>query len=70
MAKAESFNVVNNREDKTDLYTVVSPEKTPMLSGLPKARAQSATLMEWTADNLEDVSFSGTVEGEDQTSHR
>ena len=70
MAKAESFNVVNNREDKTDLYTVVSPEKTPMLSGLPKFRSQTNTLLEWTADNLEDVDFGGTIEGSDQTSHK
>ncbi len=70
MAKAESFNVVNNREDKTDLYTIVSPEETPMLSGLPKFRAQTATLIEWTADDYENVSFAGTIEGTDQTTHK
>jgi len=70
MAKAESFNVVNNREDKTDLYTVVSPEQTPILSGMPKFRSQKATLLEWTADNLDNVTFEGTREGVDQTTHK
>lgn len=70
MAKAESFNVVNNKEDKTDLYTVVSPEQTPILSGMPKFRSQKATLLEWTADNLDNVTFEGTREGVDQTTHK
>lgn len=69
MAQAQSFNVVNNREDKTDFLTTVAPEQTPILSGHPKFRAQQATLIEFTADNLENVSFDGVMEGSDQTTH-
>jgi len=70
MAQAESYNVVNNREDLTDLLTTVAPEETPILSGMPKTKAQSATLMEWTTDNYENVDFVGIQEGVDQTTHK
>ncbi len=69
MAQAESFNVVNNREDRMDLLTIVAPEKTPILSGMPKTRAQSATLAEWFTDDYDNVEFAGVKEGEDQTTH-
>jgi len=69
MAQAESFNVVNNREDRMDLLTIVSPEKTPILSSMPKTRAQSATLAEWFTDDYDNVSFAGVKEGEDQATH-
>lgn len=69
MAQAESFNQVNNREDKTDLLTTVTPEKTPILSGMPKFRAQTNTLLEFFADDVDNVTHDGTIEGVDQTSH-
>lgn len=70
MSKAESFNVVNNREDRMDLLTIVSPEKTPILSGMPKTGAQSATLAEWFTDDYDNVSFPGVKEGEDNLTHK
>jgi hypothetical protein len=70
MAKAETFNVVNNHEDLTELLTTVAPEKTPILSGMPKFRAQTNTLFEWTTDDLDNVSFNGVPEGQDQTTHK
>lgn len=69
MAQAQSFDVVNNREDRMDLLTIVSPEKTPILSGMPKTRAQSATIAEWFTDDYDNVTFPGIKEGEDQLTH-
>jgi len=69
MAQANSFDVVNNKEDRMDLLTIVSPEKTPILSGMPKGKAQSATLAEWFTDDYDNVDFSGVKEGEDNTTH-
>ena len=69
MAQAQSYNVVNNREDLTDLLTTVAPEQTPILSSAPKYRAQNATLMEWTANDLDNPTYTGTQEGQDQTTH-
>jgi len=68
MAQANSFDVVNNREDRMDLLTIVSPEQTPILSSQPKTSAQSATLTEWFTDDYDNVSFGGVKEGEDNTS--
>ena len=70
MSKAESFNVVNNHEDLTELLTTVAPEQTPILSSMPKFRAQTNGLIEWTTDDYEEVSFTGVPEGADQTTHK
>ncbi len=69
MAQTTSFDAVGNREDLTGFLTTVSPEETPMLSGLPKVRAPRATFMEWQTDDNEIVSFNGVNEGSDQTTH-
>jgi len=68
MASTASFDATGNREDKTDLLTTVSPEETPMLSGLDKFRGPKANLMEWQTDDNDEVTFDGTIEGSDQTS--
>lgn len=59
---------VGIREDLTDFLTTVSPEETPMLSGLPKVRGQDNPLLEWQTDDNETINFEGVVEGEDQKS--
>ena len=55
---------VSNREDLTDVLTILAPEETPILSSAQKQKA-SATFVEWTVDALADVSTSGIREGAD-----
>jgi len=69
MASATTYNVVNNREDKLDFISLVAPEDTPMYSTLPKSKAPSAVTQEWTADDLDNPSFPGYVEGSDVSSY-
>jgi hypothetical protein len=45
---------VSNREDLTDVLTVLAPEETPVLSSASKQKANS-TFVEWTVDTLADV---------------
>ena len=42
---------VSNREDLTDVLTILAPEETPILSSANKERA-TATNVEWTVDSL------------------
>ena len=58
---------VSNREDLTDVLTVLAPEETPVLSSASKQKANS-TFVEWTVDTLADVSTDGISEGSDITS--
>ena len=44
-------SAVSNREDLTDVLTILAPEETPILSSANKERA-SATNVEWTVDSL------------------
>ena len=55
---------VSNREDLTDVLSILAPEETPILSSLNKEKA-SATFVEWTVDSLADPSTSGIREGAD-----
>ena len=70
MAFSNTYNVdnngsaVSNREDLTDVLTILAPEETPILSSAQKQRA-SATNTEWTVDSLEAPSTAGIVEGDD-----
>jgi hypothetical protein len=57
---------VSNREDLTDVLTILAPEETPVLSSASKQRA-SSTFVEWTVDGLADVSTAGVAEGSDVT---
>ena len=57
---------VSNREDLTDVLTILAPEETPILSSLNKERA-SATNVEWTVDTLAAPKTSGIAEGADVT---
>jgi len=57
---------VSNREDLTDVLTILAPEETPVLSSANKQRA-SATNVEWTVDSLAAPSTAGITEGADVT---
>ena len=58
---------VSNREDLTDILTILAPEETPVLSSASKSQA-NATFVEWTVDSLDAPSTAGTAEGADVTS--
>ena len=58
---------VSNREDLTDVLTILAPEETPILSSANKQRA-SATNVEWTVDSLSAPQTAGISEGADVTS--
>jgi len=55
---------VSNREDLTDVLTILAPEETPILSSANKERA-SATNVEWTVDSLSAPQTAGITEGSD-----
>ncbi len=55
---------VSNREDLTDVLTILAPEETPVLSSASKQKA-SATFVEWTVDALSDPVSTGIREGAD-----
>ena len=57
---------VSNREDLTDILTILAPEETPVLSSASKTKANS-TFVEWTVDTLDSPSTVGTAEGADVT---
>lgn len=61
-------SAVGNREDLTDVLTILAPEETPVLSSLNKQKA-NATFVEWTVDTLADPSDSGISEGADVLSY-
>ena len=54
----------SNREDLTDVLTILAPEETPILSLGNKSKA-NATFVEWTVDKLSTPSDNGVIEGED-----
>ena len=58
---------VSNREDLTDVLTILAPEETPILSSANKQKA-SATNVEWTVDSLSAPRTAGISEGADVTS--
>ena len=57
---------VSNREDLTDVLTILAPEETPVLSSASKKRS-SATFTEWTVDALSAPVTTGVDEGADVT---
>ena len=57
---------VSNREDLTDVLTILAPEEAPILSPANKERA-SATNVEWTVDSLSAPQTTGISEGADVT---
>jgi hypothetical protein len=59
-------SAVSNREDLTDVLSILAPEETPILSSLNKQKA-NATFVEWTVDSLAAPVTSGIAEGADVT---
>ena len=60
----KSYDAIGNREDLTDIISMISPTDTPMLSRFGKAKAKN-TLHEWQTDALASASTTGVVEGSD-----
>jgi len=54
----------SNREDLTDVLTILAPEETPILSSANKEKA-NATFVEWTVDSLANPKTDGINEGVD-----
>jgi len=73
MAFSNTYNVTNpgsavsNREDLTDVLTILAPEETPVTSLAKKSKA-TATFNEWTVDTLATPSTAGVREGQDISS--
>ena len=59
-------SAVSNREDLTDVLTILAPEETPALSSANKQKATS-TFVEWTIDGLSSPNTGGISEGADIT---
>ena len=57
-------SAVSNREDLTDVLSILAPEETPILSSLNKQKA-NATFVEWTVDSLAAPVTAGIREGAD-----
>jgi len=60
-------SAVSNREDLTDVLSILAPEETPILSSLNKQKA-NATYVEWTVDSLAAPATAGIREGDDVSS--
>lgn len=67
MASASTYNINSNREDIMQGFTMLEPEKTPILSSAKKGRKPNAAYTQWVVDSLEDVSLDVTPEGTDVT---
>ena len=63
----DSYDAVGNREDLSDIITMISPTDTPFMSGISR-RAITSTKPEWQTDALAAASSSNAViEGDDAT---
>jgi hypothetical protein len=60
-------SAVSNREDLTDVLTILAPEETPITSLAKKSKA-TATYNEWTVDSLATPVTAGVREGQDISS--
>ena len=69
MASSTSYNTAGNREDLTDIISILEPESTPFVSMMKKGRA-TGTFVEWQADKLSTPDFDGVNEGEDVSSFK
>ena len=64
MAKSTTYNTAGNREDLTDIISVLEPEATPFVSMMKKGKA-TGTFFEVQVDKLNSPEFDGISEGED-----
>ena len=69
MASSTSYNTAGNREDLTDIISILEPESTPFVSMMQKGQATGA-FVEWQADKLATPEFDGVSEGEDVSSFK
>lgn len=60
----KTYDAVGNREDLTDIVSVISRNETPLFSGLEKTKA-TATTHEWQTDALSTGNDNAAVEGSD-----
>jgi hypothetical protein len=67
MASSTTYNTAGNREDLTDILTILEPESCPVTS-LASKKTATGTFFEWQVDDLSTASFDGVNEGEDVTS--
>jgi hypothetical protein len=67
MASSTTYNTAGNREDLTDILTILEPEACPLTSLASKKKA-TGTFFEWQVDDLSTAEFAGVSEGEDVTS--
>ena len=67
MASSTTYNTSGNREDLTDILTILEPESCPVTS-LASKKTATGTFFEWQVDDLSTASFDGVNEGEDVTS--
>jgi len=63
-AKTGVGSAIGNREDLSDILTILAPEETPVLSLAAKGKATS-TFHEWVVDNLSAPVTTGISEGVD-----
>lgn len=64
----QTYGAVGNREDLTDILTIISPTDTPFMSGVGKGVPAKATLHEWQTDELKPADGDNKhVEGDDTT---
>lgn len=61
-----TFQAVGNREDLTDVITMISPVETPFFSRFGKTKA-SAVLHEWQTDSLANAADNANIEAADYT---
>ena len=69
MAKSTTYNTSGNREDLTDIISVLEPEATPFVSMIKKGKA-TGTFFEVQVDKLNSPEFGGIEEGEDVTAFK
>jgi len=63
----DSYDAIGNREDLSDIITMISPTDTPFMSGISR-RSVTSTKAEWQTDALAAASSSNAViEGDDAT---
>lgn len=65
-AKTGTGPAIGNREDLSDVLTILAPEETPILSLASKSKATS-TFHEWVVDSLATPQTTGISEGTDIT---
>ena len=61
----DSYDAIGNREDLTDIITVVAQELTPLMSKIAGTVKATARLHEWQTDDLDTAADNAKVEGDD-----